>query len=73
MIATVSVLSMNYPEKKWIKPVGYAVAALSSFAMMNTEVHWAGDYPLAIAIGYITAKIAVDRHKLKKPRRIPQL
>jgi hypothetical protein len=39
--------------------------ALSAWAMMNTEVHWAGDYPLAIAIGYISGKITTMRHKRK--------
>jgi len=27
---------------------------------MNNGVHWAGDYPLALAIGYGFGKIAVD-------------
>ena len=67
MVATVTVLSLHYPEKKWIKPIGYIVCALSSFAMMNTEVHWAGDYPLAFALGYVSGKIIVNRHK-PKPR-----
>jgi hypothetical protein len=31
--------------------------------MMNTEVHWAGDYPLALAIGYLSGKITTWRHK----------
>lgn len=63
MMATVTVLSSNYPEKKWIKPVGYSLMGLSVWAMMNTEVHWAGDYPLAIAIGYLSGKITTWRHK----------
>ncbi len=65
MMATVTVLSSNYPEKKWIKPVGYSLMGLSAWAMMNTEVHWAGDYPLAIAIGYLSGKITTWRHKQK--------
>jgi membrane-associated phospholipid phosphatase len=65
MMATVTVLSYNYPEKKWIKPVGYTLIGLSAFAMMNTEVHWAGDYPLAIAIGYLSGKVTTLRHRTK--------
>lgn len=65
MMATVTVLSYNYPEKKWIKPVGYTLIGLSAWAMMNTEVHWAGDYPLAIAVGYLSGKITTWRHKVK--------
>ncbi len=63
MMATVTVLSQNYPEKKWIKPVGYSLIAMTGFAMMNNGVHWIGDYPLAIALGYVSGKITVDRHK----------
>lgn len=63
MVATVTVLAANYPEKKWIKPVGYSLIGLCAWAMMNTEVHWAGDYPLAIAIGYLAGKITTWRHK----------
>ncbi|MEO6931723.1 MAG: phosphatase PAP2 family protein [Chitinophagaceae bacterium] len=65
LMATVTVLTSNYPEKKWIGPVGYSLMFLSSWAMMNTEVHWAGDYPLAIAIGYLSGKITTWRHKAK--------
>lgn len=66
MMATVTVLSSNYPEKKWIKPVGYTVMGLTAWAMMNTEVHWISDYPLALALGYLSGKISSSRH-LKKP------
>ncbi|MCO5240725.1 MAG: phosphatase PAP2 family protein [Chitinophagaceae bacterium] len=65
MMATVTVLNSNYPEKKWIKPVGYTVIGLSAWAMMNTEVHWISDYPLALALGYLSGKISSSRH-LKK-------
>lgn len=59
MMGTVTVLTLNYPEKKWIKPVGYGIMALVGFAMMNNDVHWAGDYPLAIGIGYVSAQSTV--------------
>lgn len=63
LMATITVLSADYPEKKWIKPAGYSLMCLSAWAMMNTEVHWAGDYPLAIAIGYLSGKITTWRHR----------
>lgn len=65
LMASVTVLTKNYPEKKWIKPVGYTLMTCTAFAMMNTDVHWAGDYPLALALGYISGKITTDRHKKK--------
>jgi PAP2 superfamily len=63
MMTTVTILADNYPENKWIKPIGYTLMGLTSLAMMNTQVHWAGDYPLALAIGYINGKIITRRHK----------
>ena len=68
MMTTVTVLADNYPEKKWIKPLGYTLIGLTGFAMMNTEVHWAGDYPLALAIGYLNGKIITGRHN--HPRQV---
>ena len=65
MMATVTILANNYPEKKWIKPVGYSLMALTSFAMINNGVHWIGDYPIGIALGYLSGKIITDRHKKK--------
>lgn len=62
LMSTITILSLNYPEKKWIKPVGYSIMGMAAWAMMNTEVHWAGDYPLAIALGYLSGRISHDRH-----------
>jgi membrane-associated phospholipid phosphatase len=73
IMATVTVLSFNYPEKKWIKPVGYSLMGLTSWAMINSKVHWIGDYPLAIAIGYLAGKVTTMRHKasVKKIVKLP--
>ncbi|MBS1918783.1 MAG: phosphatase PAP2 family protein [Bacteroidetes bacterium] len=65
MMATVTVLSENYPEKKWIRPVGYSIMGLTAWAMMNTQVHWISDYPLALALGYLSGKISTMRHMKK--------
>lgn len=63
IMATVTVLAKNYPEKTWIKPIGYTILSVVGFAMMNNGVHWAGDYPLAIGLGYICGSITVAQHK----------
>lgn len=59
--ASVVVISSNYSEYKLIKPVGYTLLGLLSFQMMNNGVHWAGDYPLALVLGYSFGKIAVGK------------
>ncbi len=50
-MATVTVVAENYPEHRWVRPVGYTLMTALSFAMVNSKVHWASDYPLALAIG----------------------
>lgn len=68
MMATVTVLTTNYPEKIWLKWVGYSLIGLTGWAMINTEVHWISDYPLALALGYISGKITCLRHKRSNKR-----
>ncbi len=63
MMATVTILAENYPEKKFIKPLGYSLMTLHGYSMMNNEVHWLSDYPLAIAIGYLYGKIISGRDR----------
>ena len=58
-MATVTVIADNYPEKHFIRPLGYGLMGLLGYSMLNNGVHWASDYPLGIAIGYAFAKIAV--------------
>jgi PAP2 superfamily len=64
MMSTVTVLALNYPEKKWIRPVGYTLMTLVGLAMINNDVHWAGDYPLAIGLGYVSAKVTFKMNRL---------
>lgn len=57
-VATVVVIAENYPDSKWIKPVGYTIAALVGVGMANRGIHWYSDYPLGAAIGYSFGMIA---------------
>ncbi len=63
VMATTTVLAENYPQHAYIWPVGSVVMGLLSFAMLNNGVHWAGDYPLALAIGYLSAHVVVERNR----------
>jgi hypothetical protein len=57
----VTVISENYKEYKFIKPVGYTLMSILAYQMLNNGVHWASDYPLAIAMGFSLGKLAVSR------------
>jgi hypothetical protein len=61
----VTVLSENYQEYSYIKPIGYTLASLLAFQMVNNNVHWASDYPLGIAIGYLVGKNASKNGRQK--------
>lgn len=67
-MATITIIGTNYPEIKWIKPVGYSMAGLLAFSMVSTKVHWASDYPIGIFIGYVMGKQIANRriHKIPK-------
>jgi hypothetical protein len=51
-MATVVVIAENYPEVKWIRPVGYTFTTLVGLGMLSNGIHWASDYPLGLFIGY---------------------
>lgn len=62
IMAGLTIITTNYPEYKWIKPVGYSLIAAMCYQMMQSQVHWISDYPLALFIGYVTGKtIAKNR------------
>ena len=60
----VTVISENYKEYKFIKPLGYTLMTILSFQMMNNSVHWVSDYPLALAMGYSLGMLATSRGRI---------
>lgn len=64
-VSTVTIIGENYPEIKWIKPVGYSIAAMICLSMINNGVHWASDYPLGFALGYGFGKFISKKTRLK--------
>lgn len=50
--ATLTVISNNYPDVRWIKPVGYVCLAGIATGLAATSIHWWSDFPLALALGY---------------------
>lgn len=69
VMATITIISSNYPDNRYVKPVGYSIMGLLGFAMLNNGVHWISDYPVAIAIGYTYGKIATSRGHVLLPKR----
>jgi hypothetical protein len=57
-LGTTIVIAENYPEVKWIRPVGYFLTALVGIGMANNGIHWYSDYPLGLYLGYYFGMIA---------------
>ncbi|MGZ3789290.1 MAG: phosphatase PAP2 family protein [Bacteriovorax sp.] len=71
--STLTVIDTNYPEyHSVIRPVGYTLLTLLGFQMVNIGVHWASDYPLGIALGYVFGKVATT-HGKKIPEKSPEI
>ncbi|WP_333599335.1 phosphatase PAP2 family protein [Flavobacterium sp.] len=66
LMTSVMIISENYKEIKWIKPVGFGMMGLMSFEMLQSKVHWASDYPIAIFMGYIIGKSIVKSRVTEK-------
>lgn len=66
LMTSVMILSENYKEIKWIKPVGFGLMGLMSFEMLQSKVHWASDYPIAVFMGYIIGKNIVKSRITEK-------
>jgi membrane-associated phospholipid phosphatase len=60
LASTVTVIARNYPEVKWIRPVGYSLIGVLGIEMMNSGVHWASDYPLGFLIGYAVGTVVTN-------------
>ena len=61
----ITVVAENYQEYSYIRPVGYTLASMLAFQMVNNDVHWASDYPLGIAIGYLVGKTVTKNGRTK--------
>jgi PAP2 superfamily len=64
-VTTVTIIAQNYPEVKWIKPVGYTLTGLIGLSMINNGVHWASDFPLGVALGYAFGKFISKKNRIK--------
>lgn len=67
IMSALTVIVDNYPDAKWLKPVGYSLVGALCFQMVQSEVHWVSDYPLALFMGYFIGKtISQRRYKEEK-------
>jgi membrane-associated phospholipid phosphatase len=59
-MATLTVIAENYPQERWIKPVGYTLIGALGVGLVAKGMHWYSDLPVGIALGYLFGKIAAN-------------
>jgi hypothetical protein len=55
-----------YADYKWVPPICYGVAALTSISRINDNAHWTSDVFLGSVLGYFITKTVVNRHVNKE-------
>jgi hypothetical protein len=59
-MATLTVVAENYPDQRWLNPVGYTLVGVLGTGLVAKGMHWYSDLPLGIALGYVFGKIAAS-------------
>ncbi len=72
IMAGLTIITTNYPEYKWVKPIGYGVITAMCFQMVQSEVHWVSDYPLAIFMGYFMGR-SIAENRFKETKKVGEL
>lgn len=62
IMTAITVISENYPESNYIKPVGYSLMGILGVGLVSKDMHWFSDFPLAMALGYEFGKIVTLRN-----------
>lgn len=65
-MATMIVISENYPEQKWIKYIGYPAVMMVGVGLTTTSIHWVSDFPLGLALGYSFGMLVA--HQFDEPK-----
>lgn len=73
---TFTIIRENYPEYDcYLLPLEITWLSLLGWQMVNNGVHWASDYPLGIAMGYVIGKASTrlgkrDKKEEEKPDEV---
>lgn len=57
-----TVMATEYADNPIVPPVAYSLAALTAWARVNDQRHWASDVFFGGALGYFTAKAVINHH-----------
>lgn len=71
LTATVTVIANNYPEEKWIKPVGYSLVALCGIGLVSRGMHWYSDLPIGFFLGYTFGNLISPQQEIISSTKTP--
>ena len=67
-MGTLTVIAENYPEVRWLKPVGYTMVGGLGFGLVAKGMHWYSDLPVGIALGYLFGKVVSNPELPSMPK-----
>jgi hypothetical protein len=68
-----TIINENYPEySNYIIPIGVTWTSILAWQMVNNGVHWAADYPLGIAMGFVFGKASTQLGKTPEEKKTAQ-
>lgn len=67
LTAAITVLANNYPEAKWIKPVGYSLIAICGVGLVSRGMHWYSDLPAGFFLGYTFGNLISPEREVSAP------
>ena len=56
-MATLTVISEEYPSETWIRPVGYTLIGTLGVGLVAKGMHWYSDLPLGASLGYLFGRV----------------
>lgn len=63
VVSTLTVISENYPDNDWVRPLGLVLVIPLGFQAVNSGGSWYGDFPLALFIGHTCGRVVVDKRR----------
>ena len=53
------IFAEQYKEDKWVPPLSYTLAILTSYSRLNDDKHWSSDVFIGSIIGYLSAQLVL--------------
>ena len=65
-----TVFAEEFKYKKWVPPLAYSLASLTTLSRVHDNAHWASDVFIGSAMGYFITKMIVKNHSQDKDNKL---